>query len=58
MAPASLHIVKNYTGDVMNFDMAAEMGQGEDIEVETVAHQRRRGGGGLASTRLAGAASA
>ena len=31
-----LHIVKNYTGDVMNFDMAAEMGKGDDIEVETV----------------------
>jgi phosphoenolpyruvate---glycerone phosphotransferase subunit DhaK len=31
-----LHVVKNYTGDVMNFDMAAEMGKGEDIEVETV----------------------
>jgi phosphoenolpyruvate---glycerone phosphotransferase subunit DhaK len=31
-----IHIVKNYTGDVMNFDMAAEMGKGEDIEVETI----------------------
>lgn len=31
-----LHIVKNYTGDVMNFDMAAEMGQSDEIEVETV----------------------
>jgi len=31
-----LHIVKNYTGDVMNFDMAAEMGKSDDIEVETV----------------------
>src|SRR2546421_3957081 len=31
-----VHIVKNYTGDVMNFDMAAEMGRGEEIEVETV----------------------
>ncbi len=31
-----VHIVKNYTGDVMNFDMAADMGKGEDIEVETV----------------------
>ncbi|MGH2857690.1 MAG: dihydroxyacetone kinase subunit DhaK [Solirubrobacteraceae bacterium] len=29
-----LHIVKNYTGDVMNFEMAAEMGEG--VEVETV----------------------
>ena len=31
-----LHIVKNYTGDVMNFEMAAELAQGEDIEVEAV----------------------
>ena len=31
-----LHMVKNYTGDVMNFDMAADMGKAEDIEVETV----------------------
>jgi dihydroxyacetone kinase-like protein len=31
-----VHIVKNYTGDVMNFDMAADMGKAEDIEVETV----------------------
>jgi phosphoenolpyruvate---glycerone phosphotransferase subunit DhaK len=31
-----LHIVKNYTGDVMNFDMAADLGRGEGIEVESV----------------------
>src|SRR3954468_17985105 len=31
-----LHIVKNYTGDVMNFEMAADMGQGEGIEVVEV----------------------
>jgi dihydroxyacetone kinase-like protein len=31
-----VHIVKNYTGDVMNFDMAAELAKSEDIEVETV----------------------
>jgi dihydroxyacetone kinase-like protein len=31
-----IHIVKNYTGDVMNFDMAAELGKGDEIEVETV----------------------
>jgi dihydroxyacetone kinase-like protein len=31
-----LHIVKNYTGDVMNFDMAAELGRAEGIEVESV----------------------
>ncbi len=31
-----LHIVKNYTGDIMNFEMAAEMAQAEGIEVESV----------------------
>src|SRR6187397_3121830 len=31
-----LHIVKNYTGDVMNFEMAADLGQAEGIEVEAV----------------------
>jgi dihydroxyacetone kinase-like protein len=31
-----LHIVKNYTGDVMNFEMAAEMAQMEGIEVASV----------------------
>ena len=31
-----LHVVKNYTGDVMNFDMAADLGRGEGIEVESV----------------------
>lgn len=31
-----VHVVKNYTGDVMNFDMAADLGKAEDIEVETV----------------------
>ena len=31
-----LHIVKNYTGDVMNFEMAAELGGSEGIEVEAV----------------------
>jgi dihydroxyacetone kinase-like protein len=31
-----LHIVKNYTGDVMNFEMAAELAQAEDIEVAAV----------------------
>jgi len=31
-----LLIVKNYTGDVMNFDMAAELAQDEGIEVEQV----------------------
>lgn len=31
-----LHIVKNYTGDVLNFEMAAELARAEDIEVEAV----------------------
>lgn len=31
-----LFIVKNYTGDVMNFDMAAELARGDGIEVESV----------------------
>ena len=31
-----LHIVKNYTGDIMNFDMAADLARAEGIEVESV----------------------
>ncbi|WP_432836322.1 dihydroxyacetone kinase subunit DhaK [Dactylosporangium sp. CA-092794] len=31
-----VHIVKNYTGDVMNFEMAAELADEERIQVETV----------------------
>ncbi len=31
-----LHIVKNYTGDVMNFDMAAELAGYEGIEVKAM----------------------
>jgi dihydroxyacetone kinase-like protein len=31
-----LHIVKNYSGDVMNFEMAADIVQGEGIEVASV----------------------
>jgi len=31
-----LHIVKNYTGDVMNFEMAAELAAGEGVTVEAV----------------------
>src|SRR5687767_9703735 len=31
-----VHIVKNYTGDVMNFQMAAELAGDEGIEVQTV----------------------
>src|SRR5512143_1955125 len=31
-----LHIVKNYTGDIMNFEMAADLAKGEGINVESV----------------------
>jgi len=31
-----LHIVKNYTGDIMNFELAAELAQAEGIEVASV----------------------
>ena len=31
-----LHIVKNYTGDVLNFEMAADLAKAEGIEVEAV----------------------
>ena len=31
-----VHIVKNYTGDVMNFKLAAEMAEDENIKVESV----------------------
>ena len=31
-----LHIVKNYTGDVLNFEMAADLAKSEGIDVEAV----------------------
>ena len=31
-----LHIVKNYTGDIMNFEMAAEMARAEGIDVTAI----------------------
>lgn len=31
-----LHIVKNYTGDIMNFEIAAELAQADGINVESV----------------------
>jgi dihydroxyacetone kinase-like protein len=31
-----LHIVKNYTGDIMNFEMAAELARAEGLEVTAV----------------------
>src|ERR1700736_2917808 len=34
--PGVLFIVKNYTGDVMNFELAAEMAQADGIDVQSV----------------------
>jgi len=31
-----LHIVKNYTGDVMNFEMAAELAEADGLDVQSV----------------------
>ncbi|HXZ98723.1 MAG TPA: dihydroxyacetone kinase subunit DhaK [Candidatus Binatia bacterium] len=31
-----LHLVKNYTGDILNFEMAADLARAEGIEVEAV----------------------
>lgn len=31
-----LHIVKNYSGDIMNFEMAADMARGEGIKVASI----------------------
>jgi dihydroxyacetone kinase-like protein len=31
-----LHLVKNYTGDILNFEMAADLAKADDIEVEAV----------------------
>src|SRR5437879_3084364 len=31
-----LHIVKNYTGDVMNFKLAAELAEDDGVQVESV----------------------
>jgi dihydroxyacetone kinase-like protein len=31
-----VHVVKNYTGDVMNFQLAAELAQDEGVKVESV----------------------
>ncbi len=35
-AAGVIHIVKNYTGDVMNFEMAADLCRADGIEVESV----------------------
>jgi phosphoenolpyruvate---glycerone phosphotransferase subunit DhaK len=31
-----LHVIKNYTGDILNFKMAVELAKAEDIDVEAV----------------------
>ncbi len=66
-----LHIVKNYTGDVLNFEMAAELAQAEGLDVaavvvdDDVAVQdstwtagRRGVGGTVLLEKIAGAAAA
>jgi dihydroxyacetone kinase-like protein len=66
-----LHIVKNYSGDVMNFEMAAELCQADGINVEVVVidddvavknslfTQGRRGvGATVFAEKIAGAAAA
>ena len=42
-----LHIVKNYTGDVLNFETAAEMAQAEAEYVQARAQAQRAGIGGV-----------
>jgi phosphoenolpyruvate---glycerone phosphotransferase subunit DhaK len=64
-----LHIVKNYTGDVLNFRMAAELAEDEDIRVVSVVTNddvavedstftagRRGTGGTIVVEKIAGAA--
>ncbi len=66
-----LHIVKNYTGDVLNFETAAELAAAEDIEVRSVTIDddvavkdstwtagRRGVGGTVLLEKIAGAAAA
>ena len=66
-----LHIVKNYTGDVLNFEMAAELAAAEGIEVSAVVVDddvavkdstwtagRRGVGGTVLVEKIAGAAAA
>jgi phosphoenolpyruvate---glycerone phosphotransferase subunit DhaK len=66
-----LHIVKNYTGDVLNFEMAADLAKGEAIEVESVVINddvavqdslytagRRGVGGTVLAEKICGAAAA
>ena len=64
-----LHIVKNYTGDIMNFELAAEMARAEGINVTSVVIAddvavkdslytagRRGVGGTVLAVKIAGAA--
>jgi dihydroxyacetone kinase-like protein len=66
-----LHIVKNYTGDVMNFELGAELCRAEGIQVEAVVINddvavkdslytagRRGVGGTVLAEKLCGAAAA
>ncbi|PSK97239.1 dihydroxyacetone kinase DhaK subunit [Haloactinopolyspora alba] len=66
-----LHIVKNYTGDVLNFRMAAELAEDEDIRVSAVVMNddtavedstftagRRGTGATVVAEKIAGAAAA
>ncbi len=66
-----LHIVKNYTGDVLNFEMAAELAQADGLEVSAVVVDddvavldstwtagRRGVGGTVLLEKIAGAAAA
>ena len=53
-----LHIVKNYTGDVLNFETAAELAAGRGHRGPRGRDRRRRRRQGLACTRPAAAASA
>ena len=66
-----LHLVKNYTGDVLNFELAAELCRAEGIEVEAVVINddvavkdslytagRRGVGGTVLAEKLCGAAAA
>ena len=53
-----LHIVKNYTGDVLNFEMAADLAAGRRDRGRGGRHQRRRRGAGQPLHGRAVAASA
>lgn len=68
-AAGVLHIVKNYTGDVLNFKMAAELADDDDIRVASVVTNddvavedssftagRRGVGGTIMAEKMAGAA--